>query len=119
MTARITLMLRKTRGHRPRLQSKEVLQRELHDSRIQSTSDLAEATAVQRVHEFRGIHTETVRQIESLRPELHSLIFANLETSRKCRVEFPRSRSRNGVESGIPECTRSGIRECRRIEEVP
>ena len=64
-----------------------VLQRELHDSRVFRRGHLAEVAAVQ-VHD--GIvYVEAVRNVESVRPEFKLLLFTKLECPGDGYIELP------------------------------
>ena len=89
----------------------EILQRELHDSRIARCDHLTErGTAEIR----RGvIHSEAVREIEGLRPEFHFLRFLEPEVSRKGHVELPGAWTSNTAAADVSE--RAGRCFCKRF----
>src|SRR5438477_8387956 len=94
---------------------KHVFQRELHDPRIQSGSDLAEGVAVQS--HCRIASPEAVRDIECLRANLDSLRFRHLKSSRQSCIELPGRRTAYGSNPNVAQTARRRISERCRIQE--
>src|SRR5262245_40585691 len=81
----------------------KILQRKLHDSRIERRNHLAKVSAVE-VH-FRIVLPEAVREIERLRAELHSLRFLETEISGESDIELPSAGTKNRATAHITQRT--------------
>ena len=86
-----------------RYRLEEILQRKLHDARIERRDHLTECGAAEI--DRRVILPETVREIERLRAELHSLGFLEPEISGKRDVELPPSGTENRSTAHITQRT--------------
>ena|SRR5437868_12337265 len=98
MTARIFLILRKPRGHRPRLQLELVFQSELHNPRIQRITNLSESIAVERRVDTTcrattgarcAARPEAIQHIECFCADFKPLHFVDIEAPRQRYIEGP------------------------------
>ena len=101
--------------------SEQVLQRELHDSRIQCRTNLAKLSRVQiRIDHLTGARVyswpETIQDVVSLGAKFQSLAFPEMEDSRQADVERPGSRTLNTVAADITGRARIRQSESRRVE---
>ena len=71
--------------------SENILQGELHNTRIRRRSDLTEISAVQIV--YRVTQVDGVRYVKRFGAELDLLLFTNLEASGDRKVELPCTRT--------------------------
>ena len=94
----------------------DILQSELHDSRIPRREHLTESVAV----EIRGrvVHVEAVCNVERLGSKFQLLRFTELERSGEGHIELPSAGTGNAAEAGISERAKRGYLECRGIEKL-
>src|SRR5688572_15610094 len=94
----------------------EILQSELHDSRISSAPDLTESAALET--RIWVIHAQAVSHIECLASQFESLRLAEAELSGQRHVELPGAGAENTAPSDSTRLTPRRLPERRRIEVV-